>query len=199
MTRPLRRQAGKGAATGMLLFALTACTGGSAGSTTGSNSPSASSSSSHSATSGPTQASAAAAVEGDFCRLLSNGEAQAALGKPVKAGVSTRSDTPFGPGGGCIYRAKDISSSSISLVNVILFGDKIPRSVFDQQALAKLGSTAHLVAGLGEVARFVGGPGGGLVVVFDHGRWLTVQVVNATKTSGVTQLTQLTRTALGRI
>ena len=193
-------------ATVAVVLALAACGGGSSGgdaatsnTRNGSGGASSSSSSRVAESSRSTASSSVPADKGDFCRLVTKKEAEAALGKAVQAGVSTAAGTPFGPGGSCIYRATDISATAISLLNVGVLGDHVPRSVFDEQAEAKVGANGQPVAGLGEVAFFLPGPGGGVVFLFDHGVWLQVQVAGATGSAGVDQMAELARKALGRM
>jgi hypothetical protein len=165
------------------------------GSTTGSTS--AASSTSASAASSSTSAGAASSLPSgsfDFCRLITQDEAQAAVGKPVKVGIRSSQQSPLGPVGGCVYGSTDTTQTSRTLVNVVFLGNKLTRALFDQQVSAKVGSAAKPVAGIGEKAIYFTG----IIAVFDHGIALTVQTVKDNVPGTEAVLTVLAHKALDR-
>ena len=148
-------------------------------------------------TSGPSSSPAASQTAGgfDFCRLVTLAEAQAAVGRPVKVGLSSSEKTVLGPGGGCVYASIDFTQQSQTLVNIGFYGNKISRSQFDQEVTSKVGAAGKPVSGLGEAAVYIPG----VVAMFDHGSALQVQIVKDNiPSTDIALLTRLARKALER-
>jgi len=113
----------------------------------------------------------------------------------LKVGIRSSEMTPLGHGGGCVYASINFTQKSQTLVNVGFYGNKVSRSQFDQEVASKLGAQAKPVPGLGEAAIYVNG----VVVVFDHGSALQIQIVKENVPSkDLPLLTALARKALER-
>jgi len=94
-----------------------------------------------------------------------------------------------------VYASINFTQKSQTLVNVGFYGNKVSRSQFDQEVASKLGAQAKPVPGLGEAAIYVNG----VVVVFDHGSALQIQIVKENVPSkDLPLLTALARKALER-
>ena len=171
-------------------FALTAC---------GSGSPASSSTplSSTPSTAGTPSAGAGGQTAGtfDFCQLVTSAEAQAAVGRPVKVGISTSEITVLGPGGGCVYASINFTKKLQTIVNVGFYGNRIVRSQFDQEVTSKVGAAGKPVSGLGETAIYIPG----VVAVFDRGTALQIQIVkDNVPSTDIALMTKLARKALER-
>lgn len=188
MTRHRYFHGGIAAAT--LAVALTAACGGS---TPKASSP---------AGSGPAKPAAGSAATRtggatDFCRLVTRDEAQAAVGKPLLAGVSLPVKvTVGGRQGNCKYLSSYVNPAthSKSLVSVIVLGTKLTRAQYDD-VVSEAGASAKPISGLGETAIFFSG----IVATFDHGVALTLQIVRDDRSvPSEDVMTKLAGTALGR-
>ena len=177
--------------------ALVAC-GGSSGSDTTSATTAAASAgvtTTARAATGSTPTVAAGTAGGDLCRLVTAGEAEAALGRPVGPGKPTKgAASPTGEVGACLYRAtNDTGVIAQTIVNVGAFGTKVPRDVFLQQVGADA-PTAVKVGGLGQDAFNIDG----VVAVFDNGKAITVQIMVDGKPAPQGTSVDLARKALSR-
>lgn len=134
-------------------------------------------------------------VGGDFCSLVSAGEAQAVLGEPVQPGVSHAGAGPAGLAGSCLYKVTKPDPQAPTVVNVIVLGTKIPRSIYDQELKHDpQGGDVKPLSGLGEDAFFLPG----IVTVFDHGLVLSLEIIKGGRPVDTAAITQLLRKALGR-
>ncbi|MEP6598011.1 MAG: hypothetical protein ABJB98_01015 [Actinomycetota bacterium] len=160
-----------------LALVLTACGGGSKSASKSTIPAGQGSSASSAAGSATTAAATATGGSGpfDFCRLITQAEAQDAVGKPLAAGVSTSGQSvPGHLAGGCKYLSATFNpqTSRKSLVQAIYLG-KMTRSQFDQVTTGPGKIETKPVSGLGEVALYAPG----LLTWFDQGIALTIQVV----------------------
>lgn len=127
---------------------------------------------------------------GGFCSLVSADEAHTVLGVPVQPGVSRTGAGPAGRAGSCLYKVTKPDPSVPSVVNVIVLGTKIPRSIYDQE----LRHDRTPLSGLGEDAFSIPG----VVTVFDHGLVLSLEIIKGGRPVETAVITQLLRKALGR-
>ncbi len=175
-----------------LAFALTAC-GGASSPAAKSKDPAAKSTS----TAGNSGSKGATGL----CKLISQGEAQDAVGQPLATGVSTSGQTPAGFSGGCKYLGTTVNTKTNGkgVVQVIILGTKLTRAQYDEATASegKIGAEAGAkpVPGLGETAFYVPG----LVTLFDRGLAMTVQVVKADRSPvDAAVIIKLARQALDR-
>ncbi len=175
-----------------LAFALTAC-GGASSPAAKSKDPAAKSTS----TAGNSGSKGATGL----CKLISQGEAQDAVGQPLATGVSTSGQTPAGFSGGCKYLGTTVNTKTNGkgVVQVIILGTKLTRAQYDEATASegKIGAEAGAkpVPGLGETAFYVPG----LVTLFDRGLAMTVQVVKADRSPvDAAVIIKLARKALDR-
>jgi hypothetical protein len=174
----------------------------------GSSKPSAESSAPAATAAGPASAASAPAASGgssrpgtataksgsfDFCTLITAAEAQAVVGRPVKAGHHSSTTSALGPAGGCVYLSTDTTTEKKTLVNVVFLGNKITRPQFDNEVSSKIGN-GQPVPGLGEKAIYFTG----VIAVFNHGTALTVQVVQDNAPASVGVLLPLAHKAVDR-
>lgn len=136
-----------------------------------------------------------------LCRLISQAEAEQALGKAVEAGVPTSRQTPDGLMGGCKYLGATVnpSTSSKGIVQVIVLGTKLTRAQYDELSAGdgKIGSEAEAqpVPGVGETATYVPG----ILFTFDAGIVMFVQAVKDDQTTvPLATMTELAQKALDR-
>ncbi|PZS15558.1 MAG: hypothetical protein DLM57_12410, partial [Pseudonocardiales bacterium] len=131
-----------------------------------------------------------------FCSLVTLDEARAALGGPVKPGLdrATRS-SPFPGGGSCLYNGTTSVIGASYVVNVIVLGTKIPRSVYDSEFKGNPDAGPITpVPGLGEDAFSVPG----VVSVFDHGLVMALEIVKNSRPADIAVIVGLLRKALAR-
>ncbi|HEY8827728.1 MAG TPA: hypothetical protein VIM17_08215 [Jatrophihabitantaceae bacterium] len=187
-----------------LALALTACGGsakpsqnkgpGSGGTpaATGTSTTTSSAATSGSAAGGGSTGTSAG---GDYCSLVTRDEAQAVLGRAVQPGLSRSGTTPAGVSGSCIYNDANPVVGKPAVVNVIVLGTKIPRSVYDQELKGDPDAPdIKPLSGLGEDAFFIPG----VVTVFDHGLVLSLEIIKDGVPVDTATITDLLRTALGR-
>lgn len=131
---------------------------------------------------------------GDYCSLITAAEARAVAGEELAPGVSRTGTTPTigGQSGSCLYKAAH--PKTLTLVNLIVVGTKIPRSLFDTEIKSKDTGPTTPVPGLGETAFAVAG----IVTVYDHGLVLALEIIKGGKAVPTTTLTAMLRTALSR-
>jgi hypothetical protein len=137
---------------------------------------------------------------GDYCRLISQAEAEQVLGVAVEAGVPSSGEGVAGPDvGGCKYlgTAVDPSTSSKGIVQVAVLGTELTRAQYDELAgEGAADASAQPVPGLGETAFYLPGA---TIFWFDAGLAMFVQVVKADRTPvTVAEITALAQTALER-
>jgi hypothetical protein len=167
-----------------------AAAGGAA--TTASSSSSSSAAASSVVPSAPSAPSAHAG--GDYCSLITAAEARAVVGEDLKPGLSRTATTPKigGESGSCLY--KPAQTKVLTLVNLIVVGTKIPRSVFDTEIKSPDAGPTKPVSGLGETAFAVPG----IVTVYDHGLVLALEILKGGNAVPTATLAAMLRTALGR-
>lgn len=180
---------------------MTACGGG--GTDQGAATPdstgtesTASSSPAAGVTTSSTSPSAAPDDPTDPCRLLTPAEAEAALGRAVSAPVSREFELPgAGHGFDCLYPATNQDAGPAS-VHAGVLGDQVPRDGWEQAERDQAG--LQEVAGVGELAFF--DEHNQTIDVFDHGRWIQVQMINTTRHSELLALlTDMARNAVERV
>lgn len=176
-----------------LALALTACGGGSSPAAK-SKDPAAKSTGSAAGTSGSKGATG-------LCKLISQDEAQDAVGQPLATGVSTSGQTPAGLSGGCKYLGTTVNTKTNGkgIVQVIILGTKLTRAQYDEATASegKIGAEAGAkpVPGLGETAFYVPG----ILTLFDRGLAMSVQVVKADRSPvDAAVIIKLARQALDR-
>lgn len=157
------------------------------------NRPATTASSAPAAASSPVPPLASAHAGGGYCSLVTADEARAVVGKDLAPGVSRTGTTPVigGKSGSCLYRS--VHPTTLTLVNLVVVGTKIPRSVFDTEINSNANKTTP-VSGLGETA--FGMPG--IVTVYDHGLVLALEIIKNGKAVAATTIIALLRGALSR-
>lgn len=135
-------------------------------------------------------------TSGDPCRLLTSTEAEAALGRAVRTPVSREIESPqTGNGFDCAYSAL-VEDAGPASVHAALLGDKVPRDGWEQAEREQADLVE--VEGVGELAFF--DEYSSAIDVFDHGRWVQVQMINSTRFSELLALlTDMARNAIERI
>ena len=185
-----------------VMLALGAC-GGSSDDESGSagNSGGANMGTMTSANADPTQdadantgsAASGAPTDTDFCSLVTKDEAETAVGGSVEEGTSVGEMQVLGLVGSCVYNGTDSTLGATTVVNIIMLGTTVPRSLFDTEILGDF-AEGEQISGLGEVA--FAAPG--MVVVFDQGLVLTLQILAGQVPADTTVIVELLRTALDR-
>lgn len=153
--------------------------------------------SSAAATASPSQTASASSPTntGDPCRLLTAAEAEAALGRAVGAPVKREFPGSSGTGFDCAYNSVNQDAGPAS-VHAGLLGNTVPRSEWEQAERQQ--ADLQEVAGVGELAFF--DKYHQTIDVFDHGRWVQVQMINSTRFSELLALlTDMARNAVERI
>lgn len=179
-----------------LALTLTAC-GGSSPDTTADQDDTAAASSAASDVTQESDNSTGSAASGaptdtDICALVSKDEAEEAVGASLEDGESKGEIQLVGLVGSCVYRGTDASQGP-TVVNMIVLGTTVPRSVFDNEILGDM-ADGQEVAGLGEIAYSVPG----IVVLFDQGLVLSLQIVKEQVPADTAVLADLLGTALDR-
>lgn len=182
-----------------LALSMTAC-GGSPDTSATKDDTSAPSSAASSATSDDTENtgdSAGTAASGiptdtDFCALVSKDEAEDAAGASLQDGESAGEMQVVGLVGSCIYRGTDPSQGP-TVVNIIVLGTTVPRAIFDSEILGDM-AEGQAVPDLGEVAYAVPG----IVVVFDQGLVLTLEIIKEQMPADTAVIVDLLGRALDR-
>lgn len=143
-----------------------------------------------------TSGEAEGANSDDPCRLLTAAEAEAALGRAVRTPVTmTIPESPqTGAGFDCSYSSAKEDAGPAS-VHVALLGDRVPRNDWEQ---AERSEGLEEVKDVGELAFYDDGQTE--LMVFDHGRWLQVQLINTTHYGEeIALMSAIARNALERI
>jgi hypothetical protein len=155
-------------------------------------------------TSGPTGANTTSSVTTpapteangpvDACKLITSAEAQAALGKPVRA-AKTKALGPNGEGATCTYESTDFADGTAN--GVALTITLFPHSAMSKSEYDDVWRTNKnkAVAGLGESAWFLGG----LLNIYDHGATLGVSIVSLKTEARLDKLEPVAKLALGRV
>ncbi|MEP7020513.1 MAG: hypothetical protein ABI808_07675 [Pseudonocardiales bacterium] len=132
---------------------------------------------------------------GGFCSLVTAEEAHAIVGIELTPGRSRTGPGPAGPAGSCLYKAATPDPKAPTVVQVIVLGTKVPRSVYESELKHDPeGGPTTAVPGLGEDAFSIPG----IVTVFDHGLVLTLEVVKGGRPGDTAAVVALVRTALSR-
>ena len=105
-------------------------------------------------------------------------------------------DLGFGNGFNCAYHAVNEDVIGASSVHAGVLGDHVPRDEWEQAERAE--TDLQEVAGVGELAFF--DEHNQKIDAFDHGRLVTVQMINSTRFSeSLALLTEIARNAIARI
>jgi hypothetical protein len=147
-----------------------------------------------SALSGAVSTHPSAHAGGGYCSLLTADEARAVVGDGLAPGVSRTAPTPKigGHTGSCVYKLVHPTTAA-TVVNLIVLGTKIPRSLFDTE-ITQSADKSRPVPGLGEEAF----GSAGLVTVYDHGLVLALEILKGGKPVAAATLVAMLRTALSR-
>ena len=147
------------------------------------------------AAAGESSSTVAAGDSQDPCRLISAAEAEAALGMPVQAAVTTAFDSQtYGHGSDCSYSTVDQAAGPTS-IHVGVLGEGFPRELWEQGERAQTG--VQEVTGLGDIAFF--DESNETIDAFVGGLWVQAQMINTNESELLGDLTEIVRIAIERI
>lgn len=186
---------------GLLLLGLSASGCGPGGKRAASGPPASDTSvtASAPASSDPPQAADNGARAGGLglCKLVTHEEAVTAIGRPIAAGVEVSGEvSPGGPTGNCKYVNRSSDPAKVAVVSISTLGNHLTRAQFDSLFEGTDKAQSTQVTGVGESASVIAG--GGVIIAFDRGLVLSLQVVHGDERGSRDLLVAMMRKALER-